>query len=69
MTRRLQEALNDAGKRGATHVNLDKEFVQAILMAVEQRRTENVEMKGRLDGMKVRSSRSFLDLFNYVFGY
>ena len=70
VTRRLQEALHEASKRGAMHVNLDKEFVQAILMVVEQRKVENAEMKGKLDGMKVRPRsfrstplRSFLSFF------
>ncbi|THH15660.1 hypothetical protein EW146_g4855 [Bondarzewia mesenterica] len=52
VTRRLHEALHEASKRGAMHVNLDKEFIQAILMLVEQRKVENAEMKGKLDGMK-----------------
>ncbi|KAA1471697.1 RhoGAP-domain-containing protein [Dentipellis sp. KUC8613] len=60
VTRRLQEALHEASKRGAMHVNLDKEFVQAILMVVEQRKVENAEMKGKLDGMK-RASQQYMD--------
>ena len=53
--RRLREALAEAGKRGATHVNLDQEFVQTILMVLEQRRVEHAELKGKLDHIRVRA--------------
>ncbi|KAI0044212.1 RhoGAP-domain-containing protein [Auriscalpium vulgare] len=58
--RRLQEALQEASGRGSMHVNLDSEFVQAILMVVEQRKVENAEMKGKLDTIK-RASQQVMD--------
>ena len=52
--KRLQDALQDSARRSTTQITLDQEFVQAIIMMVEQRRDENVQMKGRLDHIKVR---------------
>jgi Rho-type GTPase-activating protein 1/2 len=54
VSRRLREALKDATDRGATAVKLDKEFVEAILHALQGTQTRVADMKGRLDGMKVR---------------
>jgi hypothetical protein len=54
--KRLQDALQEAAKRGTTQITLDQEFVQAIVMTVEQRRDENVQMKGKLDHIKVSRS-------------
>jgi Rho-type GTPase-activating protein 1/2 len=56
VVKRLQDALQEAAKRGTTQITLDQEFVQAIVMTVEQRRDENVQMKGKLDHIKVRGS-------------
>ena len=52
--RRLQEAVVDATKRGATHVKLNMEFISAIVMLLDQRRDEFNDMNRRLDGFKVR---------------
>ncbi|KAI0028791.1 hypothetical protein K488DRAFT_57737 [Vararia minispora EC-137] len=60
ITRRLREALSEAGRRGAAHVNLDSEFAQAILHALEQKQAESAEMRGRLDTMK-RASQQVMD--------
>ena len=57
--KRLQDALQEAAKRGTTQITLDQEFVQAIAMTVEQRRDENAQMKGRLDHIKVRGTHTF----------
>lgn len=54
--RRLQEAVGEATNRGATHVKLNMEFINAILMLLEQRKDEYNDMSRRLDGMKVRHS-------------
>ncbi|KAI0317192.1 hypothetical protein OF83DRAFT_1059040 [Amylostereum chailletii] len=60
VTRRLREALTEASKRGSLHVNLDQEFIQTILMVIEQRKVENAEMKGKLDHIK-RASQQYMD--------
>jgi Rho-type GTPase-activating protein 1/2 len=52
--KRLQDALQDAARRSTTKITLDQEFIQAIVMTVEQRRDENVQIKGKLDHIKVR---------------
>ena len=52
--KRLQDALQDTARRGMTQITLDQEFVQAVVMMIEQRRDENVKMKGKLDHIKVR---------------
>jgi Rho-type GTPase-activating protein 1/2 len=54
VSRRLREALKDATDRGAMAVKLDKEFVEAILHELQGTQTRVADMKGRLDGMKVR---------------
>jgi hypothetical protein len=66
VAKRLQDALQDAARRGTTQIALDQEFVQAVVMMIEQRRDENAKMKGRLDHIKVRTRvsdfcRSFID--------
>lgn len=55
VTKRLQDALQDAARRGTPQITFDQEFVQAVVMIIEQRRDENAKMKGRLDQIKVRS--------------
>ena len=57
--RRLQEALENAADRGAPHMKFDREFVEAIAMMVEQRKEEYLDMKKKLDGLKV--SRRMVD--------
>ena len=54
VARRLQEALENAADRGAPHMKFDKEFVEAIATMVEQRKEEYLDMKKKLDGLKVR---------------
>jgi Rho-type GTPase-activating protein 1/2 len=51
--KRLQDALQDTARRGMTQITLDQEFVQAVVMMVEQRRDENAKMKSKLDHIKV----------------
>ena len=57
--RRLQEALDNAADRGAPHMKFDREFVEAIATMVEQRKEEYLDMKKKLDGLKV--SRRMVD--------
>jgi hypothetical protein len=54
VARRLQEALENAADRGAPHMKFDREFVGAIATMVEQRKEEYLDMKRKLDGLKVR---------------
>lgn len=54
VARRLQEALENAADRGAPHMKFDREFVEAIATMVEQRKEEYLDMKKKLDGLKVR---------------
>ena len=54
VAKRLQEALENAAGRGAPHMKFDREFVEAIATMVEQRKEEYVDMKKKLDGLKVR---------------
>jgi hypothetical protein len=54
VTKRLRDALQEAVRRSTTQIMLDQEFVQAIIMTIEQRRDENAQMKGKLDHIKVR---------------
>jgi hypothetical protein len=51
--KRLQDALQDTARRGTTQITLDQEFVQAVVMMIEQRRDENAKMKSKLDHIKV----------------
>lgn len=59
VSRRLKEALTDATDRGANAVKLDKEFVEAILVALQGSQNRYTELKGRLDGMKRVSQKMF----------
>jgi len=54
VAKRLQEALENAADRGAPHMKFDKEFVEAIATMVEQRKEEYLDIKKKLDGLKVR---------------
>ncbi|KAI9458541.1 RhoGAP-domain-containing protein [Russula earlei] len=56
--RRLQDALQDAARRGTTQITLDQEFVQAVVMMIEQRRDENAKTKGKLDHIKDANQRA-----------
>jgi len=51
--KRLQDALQDTARRGTTQITLDQEFVQTVVMMIEQRRDENTKMKSKLDHIKV----------------
>ena len=53
VARRLREALENAADRGAPHMKFDREFVEAISTMVEQRKEEYLDMKKKLDGLKV----------------
>jgi len=55
VTKRLQDALQDAVRRGVTQIALDQEFVQTVVMMIEQKRDENAMMRGRPDHNKVRT--------------
>ena len=54
IAKRLQEALENAADRGALHMKFDREFVEAIATMAEQRKDEYLDMKKKLDGLKVR---------------
>lgn len=53
--RRLREALEDSRDRGATHVKMGTELVEAILSLLKQRQEESHDLKHRLDTIKVSS--------------
>ncbi|KAF7793948.1 hypothetical protein EIP86_005072 [Pleurotus ostreatoroseus] len=57
---RLQEALSDVKERKSTHVKLDSEFIEAIIMLLDQHKEDYGDMKRRLDGMK-RASQQYVD--------
>lgn len=58
--KRLKDALQDTARRGMTQITLDQEFVQAMVMMIEQRRDENAKMKSKLDHIK-RASQQAMD--------
>jgi hypothetical protein len=52
--RRLHELLDDASERGSHQLSLiDKNFVETIIISMEQRRTEYAALKHKYDGTKV----------------
>jgi len=51
--RKLRETLNEAKGRAASTVELDREFVEAILTALQSGQTRANELKSHLDHMKV----------------
>jgi hypothetical protein len=53
VARRLQEALDNAADRRAPHMKFDREFVEAIATMVGQRKEEYLDIKKKLDGLKV----------------
>ncbi|THH33248.1 hypothetical protein EUX98_g894 [Antrodiella citrinella] len=57
---RLQEAVSDANARKVSHVKLNLDFVDAILMLLDQRKDEVNDLKKKLDGMK-RASQQYMD--------
>lgn len=55
VAKRLQESLDNAMERSMSHMKFDREFVEAIVTLLVQRKEEFGDMKAKLDGMKVRS--------------
>ena len=51
--KRLQESLADANEKGLQQVTFERAFVEAMLLAMEQRRVDFDELKTRYDGTKV----------------
>ena len=62
--KRLQDALQDTARRGITQITLDQEFVQAVVMMIEQRRDESAKMKSKLDSIKVRPLSMIFRAYN-----
>ncbi|TDL26247.1 RhoGAP-domain-containing protein [Rickenella mellea] len=60
VSKRLKEALANASERGVDYVKLDRGFVDAILMAVDQKKEQVHELSGKLDGLK-RTSKQIMD--------
>ena len=60
VTRRLKEALTDASERSADYIKLDRAFVEAIILSLEQRREQVDEISHRLDTFKVCNFGFFL---------
>ncbi|KAH8992790.1 hypothetical protein EDB86DRAFT_2930892 [Lactarius hatsudake] len=60
MTKTLRDTLQEAARRSTTQITLDQEFVQAIIVTIEQRRDEHAQMKGKLDHIK-RASKHAMD--------
>ncbi len=56
---RLQEAMADAKERGAQQLKLDRAFVEAIIKAMDVRRANFFDLKGKFDGVKVRYTPDF----------
>ncbi|TCD61700.1 hypothetical protein EIP91_008029 [Steccherinum ochraceum] len=57
---RLAEAVADATARGVTHVKLNLEFVDAIVMLLEQKKQEMGDLKKKIDGSQ-RASQQYMD--------
>lgn len=53
LIRRLQEALSDANARGSQQLRFEKVFVETILISLEQRHSEYIELKDKYDKTKV----------------
>lgn len=51
----MKEALSDATERGAVAVKLDREFVEAIVQALNSTRERSADLRGEIDTMKVCS--------------
>lgn len=60
VTKRLRDALQESARRSTTQIMLDQEFVQVIIMTIDQRKDENAQMKGKLDHIK-RASKHAMD--------
>ncbi|OAX41124.1 RhoGAP-domain-containing protein [Rhizopogon vinicolor AM-OR11-026] len=57
--RRLHELLDDASER-SQQLNLDKNFVNTMIMSMEQRQTEYAALKNKYDGKK-RTSQQYIE--------
>lgn len=57
---RLQEAMADAKERGAHQLKLDRAFVEAIIKAMDVRRANFFDLKGKFDGVK-RASKQYIE--------
>ncbi|KAK0195319.1 signal transducer [Armillaria mellea] len=57
---RLQEAMADAKERGAQQLKLDRAFVEAIIKAMDVRRANFFDLKGKFDGVK-RASKQYIE--------
>ncbi|KAK0461357.1 uncharacterized protein EV420DRAFT_1640837 [Desarmillaria tabescens] len=57
---RLQEAMADAKERGAQQLKLDRAFVEAIIKAMNVRRADLFDLKGKFDGVK-RASKQYIE--------
>jgi hypothetical protein len=51
--RRIQEALSDANARGSQQLRFEKVFVETILISLEERHSEYVELEDKYDKTKV----------------
>ncbi|TFK44647.1 hypothetical protein BDQ12DRAFT_730679 [Crucibulum laeve] len=57
---RLREAMDDAKDRGAQQLKLERSFIEAIMEALESRKSETHQLKAKLDGMK-RTSKQYIE--------
>lgn len=51
--RRLHELVDDTTERSSQQLNMEKSFIETIIMSMEQRRTEYSALKHKYDGIKV----------------
>ncbi|KAG8891301.1 hypothetical protein FRC01_014779, partial [Tulasnella sp. 417] len=61
--RRLRESLTDSTERGLTTVKFDREFVEAIVRALDSTKEKAIDLKGQIDTMK-RTSQQYLAGFS-----
>jgi len=66
VVKRLQEALADANEKGLQQVKFEKAFMEATLLAMEQKRMDCNELRARYDGTKVLPITS-IAAFAYCF--
>ncbi|KAG8904479.1 hypothetical protein FRB99_001691 [Tulasnella sp. 403] len=60
VARRVREALTDATERGSTSVKLDREFIEAIIRALDANRDKNIDLRGQIDNIK-RTSQQYMN--------
>ena len=53
------EFKDNAAERNTPHMKFDREFVEAILMLVQQTKEDSMDLKHKLDGFKVRTHVPF----------